>query len=164
MKTVLFARTLTWEGCLQTPESFAQESGDDRLRGTISWVTRVQRVVIAQLASPRLIWSFVAAGTPGSSFCGDARAGNSVDALTNFYANATVNNATARAGGVEVSSRLCCVDSHRPPPDQARSLGPGGTCGEERARSSDQTRHRTVRSTCPAYPTARDHARLECAG
>ncbi|HTF34155.1 MAG TPA: matrixin family metalloprotease [Myxococcota bacterium] len=39
-------------------------------------------------------WGFVAAGTPGSSFCGDACAGSSVDALPNFYATPAVNNVT----------------------------------------------------------------------
>ena len=39
-------------------------------------------------------WGFVAAGTPGSSFCGDACPGSSVDALPNFYATPAVNNIT----------------------------------------------------------------------
>jgi hypothetical protein len=40
-------------------------------------------------------WGFMAAGTPGSSYCGDACTGNSTLSLPNFYATPGSNNTTS---------------------------------------------------------------------
>lgn len=51
-------------------------------------------------------WGFMAAGTPGSAYCGDACPGNSVLGLPNFYADPANSNTTSTISLLDLQATL----------------------------------------------------------